>query len=66
MEQVRKKIPLHGGFHTNFFFSGSGQQPVTGIELQEVVSSHWAIYATTGNTCDRGLVERFLQSRRNR
>jgi hypothetical protein len=49
------KILYMGVFTLNSFFSsGSGQQSVTGIELQEDVNSHWAIQAPTGKTCDRG------------
>jgi dolichyl-phosphate-mannose--protein O-mannosyl transferase len=46
------KVRLHS--HDVKYGTGSGQQSVTGIELQEDVNSHWAIWAATGETCDRG------------
>ncbi|XP_055923363.1 stromal cell-derived factor 2 [Eupeodes corollae] len=40
--------------HDVKYGSGSGQQSVTGIEIQEDVGSHWSIKAATGKYCNRG------------
>ncbi|XP_055853193.1 stromal cell-derived factor 2 [Episyrphus balteatus] len=40
--------------HDVKYGSGSGQQSVTGIEIQEDVGSHWSIKAPTGKFCNRG------------
>lgn len=46
------KVRLHS--HDVKYGSGSGQQSVTGTDLQEDVNSHWEIRAETGKVCDRG------------
>lgn len=40
--------------HDVKYGSGSGQQSVTGIDIQEDVGSHWSIKAATGKFCNRG------------
>lgn len=49
---VDYKVRLHS--HDVKYGSGSGQQSVTGTDLQEDVNSHWEIRAETGKVCDRG------------
>lgn len=46
------KVRLHS--HDVKYGSGSGQQSVTGTDIQEDVNSHWEIRAATGKVCDRG------------
>lgn len=46
------KVRLHS--HDVKYGTGSGQQSVTGTEVQEDVNSHWAIKAPTGKSCSRG------------
>ncbi|XP_059474799.1 stromal cell-derived factor 2 [Neocloeon triangulifer] len=46
------KVRLHS--HDVKYGSGSGQQSVTGTEVQEDVNSHWVIKAATGKICSRG------------
>lgn len=46
------KIRLHS--HDVKYGTGSGQQSVTGTEIQEDVNSHWAIKAATDKICSRG------------
>lgn len=48
------KVRLHS--HDVKYGSGSGQQSVTGTDMQEDVNSHWEIRAETGKVCDRGYV----------
>lgn len=40
--------------HDVKYGTGSGQQSVTGTEIQEDVNSHWVIKAATGKICPRG------------
>ncbi|XP_022905943.1 stromal cell-derived factor 2 [Onthophagus taurus] len=46
------RVRLHS--HDVKYGTGSGQQSVTGTEVQEDVNSHWAIKAGTGEVCQRG------------
>ncbi|CAB3369674.1 Hypothetical predicted protein [Cloeon dipterum] len=46
------KVRLHS--HDVKYGSGSGQQSVTGTEIQEDVNSHWVIKSATGKFCKRG------------
>ncbi|XP_046990713.1 stromal cell-derived factor 2 [Schistocerca americana] len=46
------KVRLHS--HDVKYGTGSGQQSVTGTEVQEDVNSHWTIKGTTGKHCIRG------------
>lgn len=46
------RVRLHS--HDIKYGSGSGQQSVTGTEVQEDVNSHWVVKATTGKLCPRG------------
>jgi len=46
------KIRLHS--HDVKYGTGSGQQSVTGTDVQEDVNSHWVIKAQTGKHCFRG------------
>jgi len=46
------KIRLHS--HDVKYGTGSGQQSVTGTDVQEDVNSHWVIKAQTGKHCVRG------------
>ncbi|XP_067014053.2 stromal cell-derived factor 2 [Anabrus simplex] len=46
------KVRLHS--HDVKYGTGSGQQSVTGTEVQEDVNSHWVIRAETGKHCLRG------------
>jgi len=47
-----QNVRLHS--HDVKYGTGSGQQSVTGTEIQEDVNSHWAIKAATGKLCPRG------------
>uniref|UniRef100_A0A336MWV8 CSON006643 protein n=1 Tax=Culicoides sonorensis TaxID=179676 RepID=A0A336MWV8_CULSO len=49
---VDYRVRLHS--HDVKYGSGSGQQSVTGTELQEDVGSHWTIKGKTGKFCERG------------
>lgn len=46
------RVRLHS--HDVKYGTGSGQQSVTGTEVQEDVNSHWVIKAPTGKICSRG------------
>lgn len=46
------RVRLHS--HDVKYGTGSGQQSVTGTEIQEDVNSHWAIKGATGKACPRG------------
>lgn len=46
------KVRLHS--HDVKYGTGSGQQSVTGTDVQEDVNSHWAVKAETGKHCIRG------------
>lgn len=46
------KVRLHS--HDVKYGTGSGQQSVTGTEIQEDVNSHWIIKAATDKICSRG------------
>ncbi|XP_044752834.1 stromal cell-derived factor 2 isoform X2 [Coccinella septempunctata] len=46
------RVRLHS--HDIKYGSGSGQQSVTGTEVQEDVNSHWVVKAATGKICPRG------------
>lgn len=46
------RIRLHS--HDVKYGTGSGQQSVTGTEIQEDVNSHWFIKAPTGKHASRG------------
>jgi dolichyl-phosphate-mannose--protein O-mannosyl transferase len=46
------QVRLHS--HDVKYGSGSGQQSVTGTEVQEDVNSHWVVKGATGKFCDRG------------
>lgn len=46
------RVRLHS--HDVKYGTGSGQQSVTGTEVQEDVNSHWAVKAATGKICPRG------------
>lgn len=46
------RVRLHS--HDVKYGTGSGQQSVTGTELQEDQNSHWAITAPLNKHCDRG------------
>jgi dolichyl-phosphate-mannose--protein O-mannosyl transferase len=46
------KVRLHS--HDVKYGTGSGQQSVTGTDVQEDVNSHWAVKAETGRHCIRG------------
>lgn len=48
------KVRLHS--HDIKYGTGSGQQSVTGTEVQEDVNSHWLIKAEMKNNCIRGYV----------
>lgn len=50
-------VRLHS--HDVKYGSGSGQQSVTGTDVQEDVNSHWAIKGTAKSACTRGSVEAF-------
>ncbi|XP_060517841.1 stromal cell-derived factor 2 [Cylas formicarius] len=50
--QTDYKVRLHS--HDVKYGTGSGQQSVTGTEIQEDVNSHWLIKAPTGKVCLRG------------
>ncbi|KAF5288024.1 hypothetical protein FQA39_LY15553 [Lamprigera yunnana] len=45
------RVRLHS--HDVKYGTGSGQQSVTGTELQEDVNSHWLVKAATGEICAR-------------
>lgn len=49
---VDYRVRLHS--HDVKYGSGSGQQSVTGTEVQEDVGSHWTIKSKTGKYCNRG------------
>ncbi|PSN32132.1 hypothetical protein C0J52_11757 [Blattella germanica] len=49
---VGYKVRLHS--HDVKYGTGSGQQSVTGTDVQEDVNSHWVIKSETGNHCVRG------------
>lgn len=49
---VDYRVRLHS--HDVKYGTGSGQQSVTGTELQEDANSHWAVIAELGKQCDRG------------
>lgn len=46
------RVRLHS--HDVKYGTGSGQQSVTGTEVQEDINSHWLIKAASGKTCLRG------------
>lgn len=46
------RVRLHS--HDVKYGTGSGQQSVTGTEIQEDINSHWLIKAPTGKHCSRG------------
>ncbi|KAJ8915624.1 hypothetical protein NQ315_003408 [Exocentrus adspersus] len=46
------RVRLHS--HDVKYGTGSGQQSVTGTEVQEDINSHWLIKAATGKACLRG------------
>lgn len=46
------RVRLHS--HDVKYGTGSGQQSVTGSEIQEDVNSHWIVKAATGLNCPRG------------
>ena len=46
------RVRLHS--HDVKYGTGSGQQSVTGTEVQEDVNSHWVIKAATDKICPRG------------
>ncbi|CAH1965996.1 unnamed protein product [Acanthoscelides obtectus] len=46
------RVRLHS--HDVKYGTGSGQQSVTGTEVQEDINSHWQAKAATGKTCVRG------------
>ncbi|XP_050295337.1 stromal cell-derived factor 2 [Anthonomus grandis grandis] len=46
------KVRLHS--HDVKYGTGSGQQSVTGTELQEDINSHWQVRGQTGKMCLRG------------
>lgn len=46
------RVRLHS--HDIKYGTGSGQQSVTGTEIQEDVNSHWVIKAATDKICPRG------------
>lgn len=46
------RVRLHS--HDVKYGTGSGQQSVTGTELQEDTNSHWTILAPLNKQCDRG------------
>lgn len=46
------RVRLHS--HDVKYGTGSGQQSVTGTEIQEDVNSHWVIKAATDKICPRG------------
>ncbi|KAF5277818.1 hypothetical protein FQR65_LT03799 [Abscondita terminalis] len=46
------RVRLHS--HDVKYGTGSGQQSVTGTELQEDVNSHWLVKSETGKNCARG------------
>lgn len=49
---VGYKVRLHS--HDVKYGTGSGQQSVTGTDVQEDVNSHWVIKGETGKHCARG------------
>lgn len=46
------RVRLHS--HDVKYGTGSGQQSVTGTEIQEDVNSYWAVKAASGQICPRG------------
>lgn len=46
------RIRLHS--HDVKYGTGSGQQSVTGTEIQEDSNSHWTILPSLNKNCDRG------------
>ncbi|CAG9825049.1 unnamed protein product [Phaedon cochleariae] len=46
------RVRLHS--HDVKYGTGSGQQSVTGTEIQEDINSHWLVKGGTGKTCERG------------
>lgn len=46
------RVRLHS--HDVKYGTGSGQQSVTGTEVQEDVNSHWVVKSATGKICSRG------------
>nr|CAH7728169.1 unnamed protein product [Callosobruchus chinensis] len=46
------RVRLHS--HDVKYGTGSGQQSVTGSEVQEDINSHWQVKAATGKSCVRG------------
>ncbi|XP_023020795.1 stromal cell-derived factor 2 [Leptinotarsa decemlineata] len=46
------RVRLHS--HDVKYGTGSGQQSVTGTEIQEDINSHWMVKAGTGKHCVRG------------
>lgn len=49
---VGYKVRLHS--HDLKYGTGSGQQSVTGTDVQEDVNSHWVVKGETGKYCVRG------------
>lgn len=46
------KVRLHS--HDVKYGTGSGQQSITGTELQEDTNSHWTVLGALNEPCDRG------------
>lgn len=46
------RLRLHS--HDVKYGTGSGQQSVTAIDIQEDNNSHWLVRAETGKNCKRG------------
>ena len=55
---VDYRVRLHS--HDVKYGTGSGQQSVTGTEIQEDANSHWTILAAHPKTCERGLVRSWM------
>jgi len=54
LQNVDYKIRLHS--HDVKYGTGSGQQSVTGTDIQEDVNSHWAIWIIGPKVCERGAI----------
>lgn len=54
LQNVDYRVRLHS--HDVKYGTGSGQQSVTGTDIQEDVNSHWAIWIVGPKMCNRGYV----------
>lgn len=52
LQNTDYRVRLHS--HDVKYGTGSGQQSVTGTELQEDANSHWTVLGALGTHCQRG------------